>query len=275
MLHPWKYIIEEQNVLPTSIPNNLVWIDFTDKSNLYQNIAGTTPVTTIGQAIMVAKNLGNDGSTYDAISVFNDTIPIYTTGSGGFGARLDNRRFYSLRNIVPISGSAPRTFVISVSDLTYTNSNAGYSSVKCLVSHGYLSAYGTTPVYGISSHFNNTSSVQTLGMLYETNNTSNYLIVSNSLTDEYNRDKYCVSARYNGTSNVLYANGKFQFQHTIVLNTATTGSVGTHLGIVLGNSADGFSPFVLHQIAIYNRYLSDDEVGAVHKWFMKKSSVGG
>jgi hypothetical protein len=115
---------------PNSFSGNTLWLDFTDISTLYQDTAGTTPVTTDGQNIRRAVNKGSVSTAF-VQSLSGNT---YKTGlvNGKAGNRVGSNDLQGLSSSNFVSASAKTLMVVAkVSSVVSNNANT-YSNVPLI-----------------------------------------------------------------------------------------------------------------------------------------------
>ena len=128
--------------VPTSIPGCVCWLDATDRSTLFQNTAGTTPVTGLGQQVQFIRDKSASGNNFSTIN----TVVTYNTGMVG-------TTLPSLYNAVAMSNGWTGSVTIPA--------NSTYFHVKCLTEGNAVYFYhqGTSRLKQTWNYFNGSSFV--------------------------------------------------------------------------------------------------------------------
>lgn len=234
--------------LPSSLPDLWAWWDVSTLSTLYQDSAGSTPVTTNGDPIgYIADRSGND--RYVRQTGATSTRPTYTIGA---------------QNGLPAAsfdGGDYLDSVAAVDSIPLTIVGAGRRSSTVGVSMGIVSNFHATN-NGARFSF---GSANTLFASIATPLTNR----NSGATTYAANAPYIGGARFNTTESAVMANGVI----TMGAHTATAVSNIVSFGRLSVNATSSLYSGYICEVCVYSRALSDTEIGQLATYLNSKWSV--
>ena len=228
------------------------WFDPSDLSTLFQDSAGTTPVTASGQP--VGKMLDKSGNGNHATQAVSASRPIYTEGSGLAWLAFDG--VDDLMAVADVSGmrQSIMTFFIGVDPLSLS-----------LSTREEWFASGNSGAFSTNNYIlgNDASSFQIFGR------TPAALVSQGSMTANA---KVIVSARSDGTNINSRINGAAQTTAALTLGTNDT------TGFTLGSSKNNgvysrFTQMNMYGLIVRGSTSSADEITSTEAYLAAKTGV--
>jgi hypothetical protein len=216
--------IVQNPFVPTSIPGCVCWLDATDINTLFQNTAGTTPVTRLGQQVQFIRDKSASGNNFSTI----DTVVTYNTGMVG-------TTLPSLYNAVTMANGWTGSVTIPL--------NSTYFHVKCLTQGNaiYLYHQGTSRLKQTWNYTNGSSFVSQ----WDYNGQPGIFGVTNrvNVTDVITRQDIASPCTLTGweTGNIRGPGGYSQAQVPVQTYSAITlwggGATGWYGELIIFNTA--------------------------------------
>jgi hypothetical protein len=238
--HPFKLAapIEGEIVLPNTISGCTLWLDGQDLTTLWQNVAGTVSITTVGQSVNYwsDKSGANNHMTTSGLSV---TAPLWTYNGVNFGATSNVSKMIS---ITTPAKSLNNTIFIVLTPVTTSNAN--------------------TTVF---SHQNSTDSVTNVFSVKGNTAATSFGIYSNGaqrapVTTTVNNRTILYGTLTSGTTYAFQAVSVLS--GTLSASTTSTASITTAAGPIYIGSDEGtnWSNAVICEVIYYQSILTSKQI---------------
>jgi hypothetical protein len=251
----------------TGIPTNglIFWLDADDATTLFQDEAGTTPITANDQAVARWSDKSSSGwhlTSPNAIPGGDATNrPLYKTNivNGKPTVRTDGSNDFMRKNSgASITGGNLTVFVVS-RRIAFINPNEGMFSVAKAGERDFDSL--ESAAIGVSDAATGTN----------LRDAQNDLDMS-TVTHPANGVAFVYTSKYNGTNNTAYLNGAAGTPFSIATNFASTRlclGFRLHSAETIGNPTNRDYA----EILIYNVALSDVDRAAVESYLFSKWGI--